>query len=275
MSAQNASPRVGFIGAGRMATALAGGLISTGFTSKENIVASDVVAEARNRFAENVSTSVVESNTEVLNRSEIVVLAVKPQQMRAVLADAKPHVNSGHLIVSIAAGIPIRTMTDVLGEPTRIARVMPNTPCLVGSGASAYALGGGATKEDGLTVERMLSTVGISVAVPESLLDAVTGLSGSGPAYVFQVIEALSDGGVLAGLPRDVATQLAAQTVLGAAQMVLQTGEHPGVLKDAVASPGGTTIAGLRALEAGGLRAALIEAVQQATLRSRELGKLS
>jgi pyrroline-5-carboxylate reductase len=150
---------------------------------------------------------------------------------------------------------------------------MPNTPCLVGASASAYCLGGAASSEDGQLVERMLSAVGVAVPLPEHLIDAVTGLSGSGPAYAYVMIEALSDGGVRMGLPRDVATKLAAQTLLGAARMVLETGEHPGALKDAVASPGGTTIAGLHALETGGLRGCLINAVQAATLRSRELSQ--
>jgi pyrroline-5-carboxylate reductase len=258
-----------------MATALAKGLASTGFTAPENIVASDVLPDARKCFEESVGAATVESNVRVFERADIIVLAVKPQQMGEVLAAAKSCLRSEHLIVSIAAGIRIKTIVDALGDRSRVIRVMPNTPCLVGCGASAYSLGGAATQEDGMLVESLLSTVGIAVAVPESLLDAVTGLSGSGPAYVFQVIEALSDGGVLAGLPREIATRLSAQTVLGAARMVLETGEHPGALKDAVASPGGTTIAGLQALEAGGLRATLMNAVQQATLRSRELGKLT
>jgi pyrroline-5-carboxylate reductase len=192
-----------------------------------------------------------------------------------VLAEISSDVQSRHLLISIAAGVPLRTFAAALGSQARLARVMPNTPCLVGAGASAYALGGGATVDDGKLVSRLLSTVGIAVELPEHMLDAVTGLSGSGPAYVYQMIEALSDGGLLMGLPRDVATRLASQTVLGAAQMVIQTGEAPAVLKDAVASPGGTTIAGLHALETAGLRAALMNAVQAATLRSRELGELA
>lgn len=275
MSANGKQWRVGFIGAGKMATALARGLIAARFTSADKIVASDVFAEARKQFADETKARAVDSNLEVVDSSEIVVLAVKPQQMSGVLAELKTIISPQHLVISIAAGVPIKTLAAGLGEQTRIVRVMPNTPCLVGSSASGFAIGGAATAQDKGLVEQLLSAVGVAVAVDEKLLDAVTGLSGSGPAYVYQIIEALSDGGVRVGLPRDVATKLAAQTVLGGAKMVLETGEHPGVLKDAVTSPGGTTIAGLHALERGGLRAALINAVEAATNRSKELGQMS
>jgi pyrroline-5-carboxylate reductase len=203
----------------------------------------------------------------------VLVLAVKPQSMRGVLDELRPIVKPEQLVISIAAGVPLSALATALGAHVRLVRVMPNTPCLVGQGASAYALGSAATPDDAELAQSLLATVGLAVHVPETLLDAVTGLSGSGPAYAFQVIEALSDGGVCAGLPRDVATRLAAQTLLGAAQMVLSTGQHPGALKDAVASPGGTTIAGLHELERGGLRAALMNAVVAATKRSQELGR--
>ena len=265
--------RVGFIGAGKMATALARGLVAAGFTSADQIVASDVYAAARQQFAAETKSRAVETNAEVVAASQIVILAVKPQQMSGVLAELKGKVTAQHLVISIAAGVPLKTLVAGLGETTRLVRVMPNTPCLVGASASGFAIGGAATKEDAALVEQLLSAVGVAVSVDEKLLDAVTGLSGSGPAYVYQIIEALSDGGVRVGLPRDVATKLAAQTVLGAAKMVIETGEHPGTLKDAVTSPGGTTIAGLHALERGGLRAALMNAVEAATNRSKELGQ--
>jgi pyrroline-5-carboxylate reductase len=267
--------RVGFVGAGKMATALARGLVSAGFTSAAEIVASDVVPAARTQFAQETQARVVDANAEVAAASQIVILAVKPQQMSGVLAELRGKITAQHLVISIAAGIPLKTLLSGLGESTRVVRVMPNTPCLVGASASGFAIGGAATREDAALVEQLLSAVGVAVAVDEKLLDAVTGLSGSGPAYVYQVIEALSDGGVRVGLPREVATKLAAQTVLGAAKMVLETGQHPGTLKDAVASPGGTTIAGLHALERGGLRAALMNAVEAATNRSKELGQQS
>jgi pyrroline-5-carboxylate reductase len=265
--------RVGFLGAGRMASALAKGIAAAGFADADSIIASDPHLASRQAFAEQSGTRAVESNVEVVRASDLVVLAVKPQNASEVLAEIRSEIKPRHLFVSIAAGVPLKTLCGFLGSEARLVRVMPNTPCLVGAGAAAFAIGGGATAADGELVRRLLTTVGLAFELPEPLLDAVTGLSGSGPAYVYQVIEALSDGGVLVGLSRDVATKLAAQTVLGAAQMVLQTGQSPAVLKDAVASPAGTTIAGLHALESGGLRAALMNAVRAATLRSRELGE--
>lgn len=267
-------PRVGFLGAGKMATALARGLAAD-FTSAERIIASDVSEAARAKFADQTGARTTTSNADVLDEANVVFLAVKPQQIGEVLDEIKSSVSKTHLVVSIAAGVPLSTLTAVLGEKRRLVRVMPNTPCLIGSGATGFALGGTAGEEDGKLVERMLATVGVAVQLPEKLLNAVTGLSGSGPAYVYQVIEALSDGGVRMGLPRDVATKLAAQTLLGAARMVLESGEHPGALKDAVTSPGGTTIAGVHALEAGALRATLMNAVEAATRRADELGRFS
>ena len=254
---------------------MARALIRAGFASADHILGSDIVPDARKRFEEQTGAASVESNTEVVVACAVVVLAVKPQQVQDVLKEIRPHVGPGHLVVSIAAGVPIPRLLDGLGDDRRVVRVMPNTPCLVGESASAFAVGGAATDADAALVQQMLETVGLAVRVPEKLLDAVTGLSGSGPAYVYQFIEALSDGGVRMGLPRDLATRLAAQTVLGAARMVLETGQHPGVLKDAVTSPGGTTIAGLHELERGGMRAAVMNAVQSATQRSIQLGQSS
>jgi pyrroline-5-carboxylate reductase len=268
-------PRWGFIGAGRMATALIRGLLRAGTARPEAICASDPLEPARTALAAETGVTVVVSNEAVAGRSDVLVLAVKPQSMAEVLEGLRPLVTPDHLVVSIAAGVSLATIAGALGPGRRLARVMPNTPALIGAGAAGFCLGPGARPSDEALVVSCLTAVGRAYRVPESLLDAVTGLSGSGPAFVYVVIEALSDGGVRVGLPRDVATALAAQTVLGAAQMVLETGSHPGVLKDQVTSPGGTTIAGLHALERGGLRAALIDAVEAATLRSAQLAALA
>ncbi len=264
--------RVGFIGAGKMATALAKGLVTAGFCKSEQIVASDVYAEARKSFADATGAGTAESNAKVLQDSQVIFLAVKPQSLPAVLKEMAPVLTKDHLLVSIAAGITLATIESAV-PGHRVIRVMPNTPCLVSAGASGFSRGKETSAEDAALVQKMLNTVGIALEVPESQLDAVTGLSGSGPAYVFEIIEALSDGGVLSGLPRTTATRLAAQTLLGAAKMVLETGEHPGQLKDAVTSPAGTTIAGLLQLEQAGVRGSLMNAVRAATERARELAK--
>lgn len=271
------SKKIGFIGAGQMAKALAGGFVQSGLVEPRSVIACDPVPAALEAFASAVpGAQRASSNVEVAATSDILFLAVKPQQMPAVLAELRTQVSGKQLIISIAAGIRLAKLNDGLAdpsrkEPLRLVRVMPNTPCLVGASASGYCVGSATSAEDGQLVAQLLSAVGKAIQVEEKLLDAVTGLSGSGPAFVYVLIEALSDGGVRMGLPRDVASTLAAQTVLGAAQMVLTTGEHPAVLKDRVASPGGTTIAGLQALEAGGFRGALIAAVEAATKRSIEL----
>ena len=267
--------RWGFIGSGKMATAMIQGMLRAGIAPAESICASDPLPAARVALEAEAGVAVFESNLPVVERSEVLVLAVKPQNMREVLGQLRPVVTPEHLVVSIAAGITLASIEEGLVARGRIVRVMPNTPALVGEGASAYAMGPRTRPEDEAIVGTCLGAVGRAVRVPESALDAVTGLSGSGPAFVYLMIEALSDGGVRVGLPRDVATLLAAQTVLGAAMMVRQTGQHPGVLKDQVASPGGTTIAGLHALERGGVRGALIDAVEAATRRSSELAALA
>jgi pyrroline-5-carboxylate reductase len=267
--------RWGFIGSGKMATALIRGMLRAGVAPVEAIRASDPLPAARAALQALTGVAVFDSNVPVVEESDVVVLAVKPQSMRGVLENLRPVVTSEHLVVSVAAGITITSIAQGLSPGVRVVRVMPNTPALIGEGASAYALGPGARPDDEADVRAFLDSVGQTVGVAESLLDAVTGLSGSGPAFVYLMIEALSDGGVRVGLPRDVATLLAAQTVLGAARMVRETGEHTGVLKDQVASPGGTTIAGLHALERAGLRGALIDAVVAATRRSAELASLA
>jgi len=266
--------KIGFLGAGQMARALAGGFVRAGLIDPTQVSASDTSDEAREAFAAALpGAKVLASNAEVAAAADVLVLAVKPQQVAGVIEKLHAALSSRHLLVSIAAGVRLETLAAGL-HGVRLVRVMPNTPCLVGQSASGYCLGPGATEADGELVSRLLESVGRAFVVEEKLLDAVTGLSGSGPAFVYLMIEALSDGGVRMGLPRNVALTLAAQTVKGAAEMVLSTGDHPALLKDRVASPGGTTISGLAVLEHRGVRSALIGAVEAATRRSIELGSL-
>ena len=278
--------KLGFIGSGKMAAALIKGVLKSGLCKPADITVSDVHTSTAEKLRAETGVTTALSNVEVVAASDIIVLAVKPgdalaaiqsvttQQMKSSIRGAwQGGGGKGEkLLLSIAAGLSIRSLEQAAGEKLRIIRVMPNTPALVLSGASAFALGTQATEEDAEIAEKIFGGVGLAVRVKEELLDTVTGLSGSGPAYVYTIIEAMADGGVLMGLPRELALQLAAKTVAGAAEMVLQTGLHPAVLRDQVASPGGTTIAGLEALEAGGLRAALIAAVRAATERATALG---
>jgi pyrroline-5-carboxylate reductase len=265
--------RIGFLGAGKMATALAQAWIKAGLAAVDGVGASDPLPAARDAFTKATGAATLAENHRVVSQCDIVILAVKPQTAVELLQEVRVLLGARHLLISIAAGITIGQIANIVGTDRRIVRVMPNTPCLVGASASAFAASAGATPADVQLTERLLNSVGRSFAVPEKWLDAVTGLSGSGPAFVAVMIEALSDGGVRMGLPRELATLLAAQTVYGSAKMLLETGLHPGQLKDMVASPAGTTIAGLHALERGGLRAALMDAVEAATLRAVELGK--
>jgi pyrroline-5-carboxylate reductase len=269
------SQTIGFVGAGQMARALAGGFVTGELADSSQIRACDPSEVALQQFqAALPDASTAADNAEVA-ACDVVFLAVKPQHMATVLADLRCKLSADQLVVSIAAGVTIDTLQAGLAPGVRIVRVMPNTPCLIRKGACGFSLGATATSEDGQLAEQMLREVGVAIQVDEKHLDAVTGLSGSGPAYVFVMIEALADGGVAMGLARDVALQLAAQTVLGAAEMVATGSGHPSELKDQVTSPGGTTIAGLKALEEGGLRASLMAAVQAATERSQELGASS
>ena len=270
---KNKPVRIGFLGAGKMATALTHGWIEAGLTTAESVLAGEPIEAARASFTKETGAAAGSDNRQVIAGSDVLILAVKPQNMQTLLAEIQPLLTARHLVVSIAAGISLKQISDGLGSQVRLVRVMPNAPCQVGASASAYTAGPAATADDVRLVDKLLNSVGRALAVPEKLLDAVTGLSGSGPAYVFVMIEALSDGGVRMGLPRDVALMLAAQTVFGAAKMLLETGLHPGTLKDLVASPGGTTIAGLHEIERGGLRGVLMDAVEAATLRSAELAK--
>lgn len=264
---------IGFLGAGQMAQALAAGFVRAGLAKPEQIIAFDPFPAAGKRFLEVIpGARLAADNRSVTREAATLFLAVKPQVAPQLFAELAEVDLTQTLAISILAGVTLSQLKQGL-RSGRVIRVMPNTPCLIGAGASAFALGPEATPADAAACQSLLAAVGVARQVDEKLLDAVTGLSGSGPAFVFLMIEALSDGGVKAGLPRELSTLLAAQTVAGAAQLLLQTGEHPGVLKDRVASPGGTTIAGLAELEARGLRGALIAAVDLAARRSKELGQ--
>lgn len=265
--------RFAFIGGGNMAEALLKGLLSGLGVAPQRILATDILPE-RCRYLETTYGIVTTAdNLRAVRESEVIMLAVKPQTMPEVLAGIAPGMTRDKLVISIAAGITLSTLQNALGVQQRVVRVMPNTPALVLSGAAGIAPGGAATAQDVALVERIFGAVGRAVVVHDTAMDAVTGLSGSGPAFIFALIEGLADGGVLMGLSRQVATVLAAQTVLGAAKMVLETGKHPGELKDMVTSPAGTTIAGMHALESGGLRGLMMEAVRRATERSAALGR--
>ncbi len=265
--------KIGFLGAGKMATALAKGFVQAGLVTSAHIIASDLSEAAAAAFAKEVGARTTAFNPDVVRFADVLILAVKPDQIKGVLSEIHEHFTEKHLLISIAAGVTLAQLESGLGAGTRVVRVMPNTPALVGASASAFAKGRSALPTDSELTQKLLSSVGVAFPVKEALLDAVTGLSGSGPAYVYLFIEALSDGGVASGLPRDIATKLAAQTVLGAAKMVLETGLHPGALKDMVTSPGGTTIEGLHELEKGKLRGTVMSAVRAAAEKSKKLGQ--
>ena len=264
--------KLGFIGVGNMGEALVKGLIGSGAARPLEIWVS---ARRPERVQELVRLYGVRggSNAEVAREADIVVLAVKPQILDQVLRGIAQELTHDKLVISVAAGVPIAAIERRLNAPMRIVRSMPNTPATVGAGATAIALGEHATPQDLVVAKAIFDSVGLTVQLEEAQLDAVTGLSGSGPAYIFLIIEALADAGVKVGLSRRSAMQLAAQTVLGSAKLLIETGQHPGLLKDSVTSPGGTAIAGLHTLEAGGLRNVLMNAVEVATRRSKELGE--
>ncbi len=266
--------KLGVIGCGKMGTALIQGAIRSGVVAAADVLGCDPFEKSRAAFTEATGATATADAASLAATCDVLLLCTKPHDIsKALTAAANSAAGQPRLVISIAAGVTLTALENAAAENFRIIRAMPNTPALVGQGAAAFCLGTRATVDDSLTAKSLLGAVGLAIEVPERLMDAVTGLSGSGPAYIYLVIDALADGGVLAGLPRADAQRLAAQTVLGAATMVLETGEHPAVLKDMVTSPGGTTIAGLAALERHGLRSALIEAVTAATQRATELGQ--
>ena len=264
--------RIGIIGAGAMGGALCRGLVHSGAAPASALFASDPHADHLRTLAmaEGIRTS--PNNLDVVEENDVLVLAVKPATMPSVLAEIRPSVRLTHLVISVAAGVTINTIEHGLPTAVPVIRAMPNTAAQVRTGACAFCRGSHATDEHMEIAAAIFQAVGTAVVVEERMMDAVTALSGSGPAYIYLMIEALVDGGVKVGLPRDLAHQLAAQTVLGAARMVIETGLHPAHLKDMVATPSGTTITALASLEQSGVRAALIEAVERAAIRSSELG---
>jgi pyrroline-5-carboxylate reductase len=273
MNASLSNLKIGFLGGGNMAAALVKGLLHAKVVPPEQIIVSDVKSERLAHLRETHGVKTTQDNHELVKFADVVVLAVKPQVFDKVLDSVGADFRGDQLLVSVAAGVPVSAMESRLPANARVVRSMPNTPATVDAGATAIAAGSHATDHDLEIARELFAAVGRVVTLDESLLDAVTGLSGSGPAYVMLMIEALADGGVKVGLHRDTALLLAAQTVFGSAKLLLETGEHPGRLKDMVTSPGGTAIAGLHTLESGGLRRTLIDAVEAATKRAVELGE--
>lgn len=265
-----AGKKFGFIGGGSMAEALITGLIRADLVGAGQILVSDPSGQRRNYLAEKFAVGVTADNSTVVSGSDIVVLAVKPFVMGEVLDEIGSGFGPAHTVISIAAGITTNYIEKSIADQVPVVRAMPNTPALLGAGATAVCCGRWANEQHRELALAVFGAVGRAVPVPEKLMDAVTGLSGSGPAYMYIIAEALTDAGVRMGLPRDVALTLASQTMLGAARMILETGHHPAVLKDMVTTPGGTTIEGLLALEEGGIRAALFRAVEYACRRSSQ-----
>ena len=270
--------KIGFIGGGNMAEAIIKGMLSSSSLVKvSNVFVSEPNKNRQTFLSSEYKIKIVKDNFDLVKKSDVLIIAVKPQIIREVLNGIADQVDAQKLVISVAAGVPISQIEEALrvGKKKKlcVVRTMPNTPSVVQEGATAITAAKGVSKSDFKISHEIFQAVGQTVEVPEEQIDAVTGLSGSGPAYIFMIIEALSDAGVKMGLSRDVATELTVQTVLGSALLVRETGTSPGELKNRVTSPGGTTIAGLHALEKGSLRATLMNAVEKATLRSKELAK--
>jgi pyrroline-5-carboxylate reductase len=267
--------KICILGTGNMGEALVSGLISSASSKPQNIICTDVREAKLEDIREKYSVQTTADNLEAVTKSDIVIYAVKPQIMAAVLKETAEKLDMSKLIISIAAGVPMQAIESYLNKKLRLIRVMPNIAAAVKEAATAVAAGKNASEEDIKLAMTIFNSIGKTVFIPENyLMDAITGLSGSGPAYIFLIVEAMADAGVKVGLSRQEALFLSAQTVLGAAKMLIETREHPGQLRDRVTSPGGTAIAGLATLEEGGLRTTLINAVEVATNRSRELGEM-
>lgn len=265
--------RIGIIGAGVMGRALSHGLINAGVADPESLLVSDIHEAHLRQIHGSAGVRTTHTNADVAHESDVILLCVKPQTLPRVLEDIGAVMKPEQLLISIVAGARIEVIESAMQAEIPVIRAMPNTAAQVNRGACAYCRGTHALDEHAALTEEVFRSVGTAIEVEERMMDAVTALSGSGPAYVFLLIEAMVDGGVKVGLPRDLAHQLAAQTVLGAATMVIETGRHPAELKDMVATPSGTTINALAALEHAGFRAALIDAVERAATRSAELGQ--
>lgn len=266
--------KIGVIGTGNMGEALVSGLVHSRSSAPENIICSDIRKDKLKSIHVAYEVRTTTSNVEVVKGSEIIIYAIKPQIMASILKETAKYMDMSKLAISIAAGVPLAAIEVCLEKEPRVVRAMPNIPASVKEGATAIAPGKNATKNDLRLAKAIFDSVGKSVILEENLMDAITGLSGSGPAYIFLIIDALADAGVKMGISREDALFLSGQTVLGAAKLLMETKEHPGRLKDRVTSPGGTAIAAIHTLEAGGLRTTLINAVEVATKRSRELGEM-
>ncbi len=265
--------KIGFIGTGKMGEALIRGILRSGLVPKNSIHASDKYFPALDKLSKELEINVSTDNDFTVLNSDIIILAVKPQILKSVLSEIRPSIDNKKLVISIAAGVRAADIENELESGTRVVRVMPNIAATVSEGASAISPGKNSTIEDTETAVDIFESVGSAIVISEGLMDAVTGLSGSGPAFIFPIIEAMADGAVYEGLDRQSALTLAAQTVLGAAKMMMVSRKHPGELKDMVTSPGGTTIRGVHTLEEYGVRAAFMNAVIESSKRSRELGK--
>ena len=263
--------KIAIIGGGKMGSIIAQGLIAQKISSNKDIIVTDIDAARLAFLRKSMKLNGSQDNEKSVKSSDIIILAVKPQNMSSTLKEISSSVDKTKTIISIAAGITTGFIESHLTYGVRVLRVMPNTPALIGEGAAAVAKGSFAKKGDVKLTHIIFNAVGISVEVEETLIDAVTGLSGSGPAYCFLIIEALIDAGVKMGLPRHLAAKLAMQTMLGSARLCLSSDKSPAELREMVTSPGGTTVAGLKVLEDGNLRATIISAVEAATKRSKEL----
>lgn len=263
--------KIGFLGGGAMAGAILTGLAGSGKVAPGNLYVTDINKERLEHLRSSLNVNIIYDNKELAGTADIIMIALKPGVVLPVVRAVAEVFRPGQMLISIAAGISTGLLESAAGEKVAVIRVMPNTPALVGESASAVCRGSGAGPEEMEKALAIFNAVGRAVEVPESMMDAVTGLSGSGPAYMFVMLEALADAGVRMGLPRDVATLLGAQTMLGSARMLLETGRHPGSLKDMVTTPGGTTIEGLFSLERDGVRGALMKAVEAAASKSREI----